>query len=147
VAFRGTKVLPSASASVRALAGSRATMEISTSIPRFHSSRFNQQLRAISQSVPPAPPGNQRRRFSGVDKDLARFKLHGGTCRQPMDCCQTDSLRTTSPATEHYLEQKQERAALVAILNDYVRAHFPEYVKSHSGTGSCRSARILAGII
>jgi len=30
---------------------------------------------------------------------------------------------------------KQERAALAAILNDYVRSHFPEYAKSHLGTG------------
>jgi hypothetical protein len=30
---------------------------------------------------------------------------------------------------------KQERAVLAGILNDYVRAHFPEHAKSHSGTG------------
>jgi hypothetical protein len=30
---------------------------------------------------------------------------------------------------------KQERAALAAILNDYVCAHFPEHAKFHSGAG------------
>ena len=41
VASRGTKVLPSACALVLALAGYRATVEIFTFIPRFHSSRFD----------------------------------------------------------------------------------------------------------
>ena len=31
--------------------------------------------------------------------------------------------------------KKQQRAALAWSLNDYVRVHFPEYVKSHSGAG------------
>jgi hypothetical protein len=30
---------------------------------------------------------------------------------------------------------KQDRAALAWSLNDYVRVHFPEYAKSHSGAG------------
>ena len=30
---------------------------------------------------------------------------------------------------------KRERAVLAEILSDYVRAHFPEYAKSHSGAG------------
>jgi hypothetical protein len=46
VASRGTKVLPSACASVRDLAGCPATVEISTNLPTIK--------RPISQSVPPA---------------------------------------------------------------------------------------------
>jgi len=30
---------------------------------------------------------------------------------------------------------KQERATLAGILDDYVRVHFPEYAKFHSGAG------------
>ncbi len=45
VVFRETKVLPSACASVRALAGSPAPVETYTSIPRFPSSRFDQESR------------------------------------------------------------------------------------------------------
>ena len=40
---------------------------------------------------------------------------------------------------------KQERAALAEILNDHVRVHFPEYVKSHSSAGVVGVPGFLAG--
>ena len=53
VAFRGTKVLPSACASVRDLAGSPVTAETYMSTPTFHSSLFDRELRvAIALSTP-----------------------------------------------------------------------------------------------
>jgi hypothetical protein len=44
VAFHGTKVLPSACASVQEVAGYLVTVEISTSIPKFHLSQFDRQF-------------------------------------------------------------------------------------------------------
>jgi len=54
LAFRGTKVLPSACASVRDLAGYPGTVEISTSIPKFIAIQPRIK-RPISQSIPLAP--------------------------------------------------------------------------------------------
>ena len=51
VAFRGTKVLPSACASVRDLAGCPATAETYMSTPTFHSSLFDPRIKSRNSVI------------------------------------------------------------------------------------------------
>lgn len=80
VAFRETKVLPSACASVQDLAGSPATVETYTSIQRFHSPRLDQKSREQIANQFRWPPLEIRDAVSGVHKAPSGLKLHGGTC-------------------------------------------------------------------
>ena len=113
---------------MRISAGSRGlscTVEISTSILRFHSARSDQQFRGRL--------ANQFCRlllklevlFFKLIKDLARFKLHGGTCRCPGGLLSRGLLEYDATRYGALPRTKQERAVLAGILDDYVRAHFP----------------------
>ena len=134
MAFRETKVFPSACASVRDLADNLATWKYTrpSGIP-FLTIR-PRILRPNHQSISPAPleirdavfrelikispASNYRELVTGPSGLLSRGLQEQHTTRY-------GALPPTN----------QQRTVLAGILNDYVRANFPEHAESHSGAG------------
>ncbi len=126
------RVLPSACAPVRDLAGSPATVETYTSIPRFHSSRLDQKSRMRIANHFRRLLWKSETQFSGVHKALTGLKLQAGTCHWTRRVAVT---RDRGPRNQlrRIASNKRERATLAGILNDYVSARFPAYAESQSG--------------
>lgn len=110
-------------------------METSTSTPRFHSSRFDQEF-----------SGRLANQFrcsleirDAVLRELIRISPASNYTQELVTC--PGGLPSRGLLEEHATSHgalprtKRERATLAGILNDYVSARFPAYAQSHSGAG------------
>ena len=129
----GTSICMRISAGSRGLSRNGGNIHVHPEIP-FITIRPRIQ-RPMSQSIPLASLEIRDAVFRELIKVSLRFELQGRTCHRPRRVAVT---RTAGEHTTSYgalPRTKQQRAILAGILNDYVRASFPEHAQSHSGAG------------
>jgi len=129
----GTSICMRISAGSRGLSRNGGNIHVHTEIPFVTiQSRIK---RPISQSIPLAPPEIRDAVFRELIKmsPASNYREELVTC--PAGLLSRGLIENDATRYGALPRTKQKRAALAGILNDYLRAHFPEYAKAHSGAG------------
>jgi hypothetical protein len=129
----GTSICMRISAGARGLSRNGGNIHVHPEIPFI---TIQPRIkRPISQSIPLAPPEIRDVVFRELIKMSPASNYREELVTGPGGLLSRGLLERHATSYGALPRTKRQRAVLAGILNDYVRGHFPQYAKSHSGTG------------
>ena len=129
----GTSICMRISAGSRGLSRNGGNIHVHTEIPFI--TIQPRIMRPISQSIPLASPEIRDAVFRELIKLSPASNYREELVTGPSGLLSRGLLERHTNSYGALPPTNQQRAILAGILNDYVRANFPEHAQSHSGAG------------